>query len=123
MLPLSLWSHFHHPAKLFHLLQNAHAQWGLRPIHHRFGMFAPKSFGHVAVPAHGPVCSQGLLQLFGRNLVPLNGLALGIDQSWGMIVPVDFSERLMAVRALLPLIPPVDNRPNQAGLWRFLDLC
>src|SRR6266702_3629370 len=39
-----------------------------------------------------------------------------------MIVPVDFSERFVAVHTLLPLIPLVDDGPYQAGLRSFLDL-
>src|SRR6266705_1873273 len=74
--PLPMRSDFHHPEKLFHLLQDAHAQWTLGPIHDQFGMFPPKRFGHVAAPADGPVFPQRFLQLFGRDLVPLNSLAL-----------------------------------------------
>jgi hypothetical protein len=93
------------------------------PVHYQFGMFPPKRLGNVAAPADGPMRLQRFLQLFGRNLVPLNGLALVIDQGRGMIVPVDFSETFVAIHALLSLIPPVNDRPNQAGLRRFLDLC
>jgi hypothetical protein len=40
-----------------------------------------------------------------------------------MIISVDFSERFVAVRAVLSLIPPVNDCPDQAGVRRFLDLC
>ena len=93
-----------------------------QPVYNQFGVFPPKRFGDVAVPADGPVCPQRFLQFVGGDLVPLNGPALVIDQGGGMIVPVDFSERFVAVRAVLSLVPPIDNRPNQAGLRRFLDL-
>src|SRR5207247_10432896 len=69
-----------------------------------------------------PLVHLFFLLLFGRNLVPFTSLALGIQQSRWMIVPVDFSERVVAVHAVLSLIPPVYDRPNQAGLWCFLDL-
>src|SRR2546426_9879635 len=98
------------------LLQDAHAERGS-------GCSRAKGFGNVAVPADGPMCAQHFLQLFGWNLVRLDGLEIFVDQGGRMIVPVDFSERLVAIRAVPPLIPPIDDGPNQAGLGRFLDLC
>jgi hypothetical protein len=65
---------------------------------------------------------QLFLQLFGGDFAPLNGVALGIQERGRMIVPVDFSERFVAIHALLSLIPLVDDRPYEAGLGSFLDL-
>lgn len=69
------------------------------PVHYQFGMFPPKRLGDVTGPADGPMRPQCVLQLFGGDLVPLNGLTLVIDQGRGMIVPMDFSERFVAVHA------------------------
>src|SRR6266581_3219058 len=92
------------------------------PVHDQFGMFPSKRLGDVAVPANGPVRPQHFLQLFGGDVLPLNGLTVGIDQGRGMIVPVNFPKRFVTIRAVLSLIPTVYDRPNQAGLWCFLDL-
>src|SRR6266852_3417680 len=100
-----------------------HAERTRGPVHNQFGMFTPKGFGHMATPADGPVCPQRSLQVFGRDLIPLDSLSFFIQQGGRVIVPVDFAERLVAIHAFLSLIPPVDDRPNEAGLWRFLDLC
>src|SRR5947209_1835498 len=59
--PLPLRSDFHHPEKLFHLLQYAHAKWTVVTLPDQFGIFPPKGFGHVAAPADGPVCTQHFL--------------------------------------------------------------
>src|SRR5215467_4019075 len=85
-------------------------------------MLSPKSLGHMAAPADWPVCPQRFLQIFGRDLVPLDGFALAIQQGWRVIVPVDFSEQFAAVRASLPLVPAIDDGPNQTSLWCFFDL-
>jgi hypothetical protein len=104
------------------LRQEAHAQRGRRSIHHQFGMFAAKGFGNVAVPADGPMCAQHFLKLLSWNLVPLDGLEGVVEQGERMIVPVDFSKWLVAIRAVLSLVPLIDDRPNQPGLRRFLNL-
>src|ERR1700676_4917980 len=85
-------------------------------------MLAPKRLSHVATPADRPVRPQGFLQVFGGELVPFDGVALAIQQSRRVIVPVDFSERLVAIRAGLSRIPAVTDGPNQAGLGRLLNL-
>src|SRR6266699_2547489 len=86
-------------------------------------MFAAKSLRNVAVPADGPVGAQHFLKLLGGNLVPLDGLEVVVEQGGRMIMPMDFSERFVAIRAVLPLVPQIDDRPNQTSLRRFLDLC
>jgi hypothetical protein len=94
------------------LVVQGHAQRILGPVHHEVGMFPSKSLSHVTAPADGPVCAQHLLQLLGRDLVPLDRLAVRIQESRRVVMPVDFSERFVAIRALLSLIPPIDDRPN-----------
>src|SRR5712691_7357182 len=86
-------------------------------------MFAAKSLGNMAVPADRPMRAQHFLELLGRDLVPLDGLEVVIDQSGRMIVPVDCSKRSVAIHAVPALIPLIDDGPDQAGLRRFLDLC
>src|SRR5258708_9043826 len=86
-------------------------------------MLAAKGFGNVAVPADRPVGAQHFLEFFGGNLVPLDGLEGVVEQGGRMIVPMDFSERFVAIRAVLPQVPLIDDWPNQTNLRRFLNLC
>jgi hypothetical protein len=43
------------------------------------------------------MCPQHFLQLLGRDLIPLDGLALGNHQGRKMVMPVDFSEWFAAI--------------------------
>lgn len=105
------------------LVIQAHARPFRGPINNQVRMFPPKRFSDMAVPADRPVRCQRFLQFFdGRDFVPLNGLAIIIQESWRVIMPVDFSEPFVAIDALVSLIPMVDDRPNQAGLWGLFDL-
>lgn len=104
------------------LVQGGHAQSSGGAIDHQFPVFAAEGFGDVAVPADGPVGAENFLEVLGRNVVPLDGFAFGINQSGRMIVPVDGAEGFVAVDTILTLIPPVDDGPDEAGLGRFLDL-
>lgn len=87
-----------------------------------FGMLAAKCFGDVAAPTDGPVGGHGLLEIFDRDFVPLNGFAVRINESGRMIVPLDFAKRLVAIDAGLACIPLIDDGGNKAGPGRFLDL-
>jgi hypothetical protein len=79
-------------------------------------MLSPESLGHMATPAHGPVCRESLLQIFRRDFVPLE------QQGWRVIVPMNFSEGLIAINAIVTLKPAVDNGPNKTGFRSFFDL-
>ncbi len=107
-----------------HLVQDVHARRAHRAVDHQFGMLVAEGFGDVAAPADGPMSAHYFLELIERDLVPLDGLALGfvIDQGGWMIVPVDFSEWFVTVGAALSLIPIVYDGRNEARLGRFLDL-
>ena len=66
--------------------------------------------------------SQRFLQFFGRDFIPLNSPVLFVQQRGWMVMPVDLSKRFVAASAVLSLIPAIDDRPDEAGLWRFSDL-
>lgn len=93
-----------------------------RPIGDELGMEAAEGFRNVAIPADRPVGAESLLKFFERDFVPLNGLALLIDQGGRMIVPVDFPKRLVAVNAGLSFVPAIHNGGNQTSFGCLLNL-
>ena len=72
-----------------------------RPVSDEFRVPTPESLAHVAIPANRPVSGQGLLKVFERNLVPLHGLAVLVNQRGRVIVPVNLAKPLVAV----PILP------------------
>src|SRR5690349_15256570 len=93
-----------------------------RAVGNELRMLAAESFRDVAIPTNRPVGSQGLLKLLQGNLVPLLGLPLLVDKCRRMIVPVNLAERLVAVDAIFPFVPAVDDVGDQASLRSFLNL-
>src|SRR5207244_6672098 len=83
---------------------------------------ATERFGNVAVPANWPVGGQGLLKMFQRNLIPLEGLALLVYDGGRMIMPMDFAKRLVTVKASPAFVPATDDVGDQARLRRLLNL-
>jgi hypothetical protein len=104
------------------LFVHAHAQ-GIRcPVHDQLRMFAPKRFGDVAVPADRKMRLHRFLELLRRDFAPLHRFPLRVNERRRVIVPMQLAKGLMAIRALLALIPATHDRCNQASPWRFLDL-
>ncbi len=93
-----------------------------RPVRDEFRVPATERFGNVAVPANGPVGGQGLLKMFQRNLIPLEGLALLVYDGGRMIMPMDFAKRLVTVKASPAFVPATDDVGDQARLRRLLNL-
>lgn len=93
-----------------------------RPVGDEFRVPATERFGNVAVPANGPVGGQGLLKMVERNLIPLEGLALFVNDGGRMIMPMDFAKRLVTVKASPALVPAIDQVGDQARLRRLLNL-
>src|SRR5207247_9396699 len=93
-----------------------------RPVRDECRVPATERFGNVAVPANGPVGGQGLLKMFQRNLIPLEGLALLVYDGGRMIMPMDFAKRLVTVKASPAFVPATDDVGDQARLRRLLNL-
>lgn len=93
-----------------------------RPVGDQFRMLTTEGFGNVAVPANGPVRGQGPLKIFERNFIPLDGLALFVNQGGRMIMPMAFAKRIVTVDALRALVPAIDDGRDQARLGRLLNL-
>jgi hypothetical protein len=68
------------------------------------------------------MCPECLLQIFEWDFVPKDAPAVAIQQGWRVIVPMDFSEGLVAINAFVTLIPAVNNGPRETGFRRFFDL-
>src|SRR6266851_5718236 len=85
-------------------------------------MQVPERLCNVAIPADGPVRGQRLLKILKRDLGPLKGLSLFVDERRGMIMPVDFGERLVAIGALHSFVPAIDKVGDQTSLRRLLNL-
>lgn len=62
----------------FFLVVEGHAARVRVAIHYHFGMFPPKRFGYVAVPADRLMRFQNLLKMFRGDLIPLESFAFGI---------------------------------------------
>lgn len=108
--------------KSYLLMVERHAARVRVPINDHLGMLAAKGFGDVAVPTNGTVRLKNFMKIFGRNLVPKESLPFAVPQRGRVIMPMDSCKRLVAVCAFLGLIPLIDDRPYQTGLWVILDL-
>jgi hypothetical protein len=86
-----------------------------RPVHNAFRMFAPKCFCDMAAPANGQMRFKYVLKFFGRNLAPLHGFLFRAQQSGPVIMPVDFLDRLTAIRARSAAVPLLGNTPHRAA--------
>ena len=93
-----------------------------RAVSDHLGMLLAERLRNVAVPANRPVRGHRLLQVVQRHFVPLNGLAIRVDQGWRMVMPVNFIKRLVTIGARLSRVPIVDDVGDQAGFRSIFDL-
>jgi hypothetical protein len=92
-------------------------------IHDQIRVLAPESFSDVAGPANGRVSLEYLRQFLSRNLVPVNGFLLGVQQ--GRHVPnpfLTYIHELTANGAGLARIPIGNDAANQATFRSRFDL-
>src|SRR5690348_7823420 len=77
-------------------------------------MFPSKRLGNVAAPANREMRCENVRQRLGGNFAPLHRFPIRPQKSWAMVVPVEFTERLMAVSARTAPIPVDHFCPDQA---------
>ena len=95
-------------------MQESIARFGPRPFDDQFRMLAPEGFRDMAIPANRSIFGEDLWQLFRTNLVPLDGLAVGVQQGRPLAPkPIDALDRFAAILANFPCIPLGDGRPDQ----------
>jgi hypothetical protein len=91
-------------------------------IHELFGTLAPVVFRDEATPAHRKEVLKNSGPIFRRNLAPLRGVAVRAEESGLPVVPVDFTEGLLAIGTELALVLIVDHVPEHATFRVGFDL-
>ena len=93
-----------------------------RAVQYQVRMFSAKGLRDVAIPANGQMSFENLGQFFRWNFVPLFGRAVGRKQRRMAIVPVQFDERLLAIRARLSVVPLAHDAPDETATGISFDL-
>jgi YwiC-like protein len=94
--------------------------WGA--VRHQVGELAAEALRDMAVPANGLGARQQAGERLGRNLAPLEGLAVGVHQGGPVLQPIAFSDGLTAQDAGLTGIPAAEHIADQAIFRRRLNL-